>query len=48
MVDKLSSESMRFLSLKKLDSILLNCNVLSKCQIIDAVADLRDEIERFC
>lgn len=47
-VNKLSSESMKFLSLQKLDKILLNQDKLSKCQILDDVAILRDEIHSFC
>lgn len=48
MIDKLSSDSMRFICLKKCDKILANQKYLSKYQIIDVVADLRDEIERYC
>jgi len=45
---KLSQESMKFLNLQKLDRILLNRKELSKPQILNMIADLRDEVDRFC
>jgi len=44
---KLSSDSMRFINLQKLNYVLINQASLSKCEILDVVADLRDENERF-
>ena len=48
MANKMSQDSMRFLAIKSLDKILLNQKGLSKCEILDVVADLRDEIDKFC
>lgn len=44
----LSQDSMKFICLKKLDLILVNRNSFSMSDMLDVVADLRDEIERFC
>lgn len=40
-------DSIKFLSLKKLDNILINKKKLKKVEIINIVSDLRDEIYRF-
>jgi len=44
---KLSSDSMRFIALQKLDPVLLNPKDYSKCEVLDVVADLRDELDKF-
>ena len=47
-MNPLSQDSMKFLCMNKLDDILLNQDGLSKDQIVCHVADLRDEIDKFC
>jgi len=44
----LSSDSMKFLCLKKCDYVLENQKYLSRCQMLDVFVDLRDEVDRYC
>jgi len=47
-LNRLSQDSMKFISISTLDKVIKNQNKLSKCQILDYVINLRDEIERYC
>ncbi len=47
MLNKLSPDSMKFICLQKLKPLLVNQKCLTKCQILDVVADVVDEFDRF-
>ena len=48
MVDKLSSDSIKFICLKKCKYAIKNNRTLSKAELVDVLEDIKYEIETFC